>query len=149
MAAAVAILASRDNVPSKEHPLILKGENKEEMGYLWTALVKLGEDPNMKFDVSAIKVNSSSFKPDSQLGTLWGFSSDSLYENQFKNAGAAAVAQKKEHLAEVTTAKFGHTEEKQKSDKGIGLFRTEVKELRDKAAKSIEEEGPAFKGPGR
>lgn len=86
MAMAADILASLDSPPTKDKPIRLRGSNPEELEYLYTALVILGEkNPKFKFNRDAIEVNSAVFHPDNVKGRLWGFSSNSLYSQVFTN----------------------------------------------------------------
>ena len=143
MIMAAQILANLEGPPTKDKPLTLTGENQEEMRYLWTALVVLGEKtPHMKFGVDAIKVNSGSFNPKNELGTLWGFSSDSLRNQVFtKEAVKTSVDQKQQQLAEITKQKFD-PEDKSKAEK-VMKIKDGLGSMKEKAQKAINEEGPA------
>jgi hypothetical protein len=87
MVLATQLLATMDRPPSKDNPLRLRGKNEEQLKYIWTALVILGEKtPNMKFGPDAIRVvNDHIFNPKAQLGWGWSnFAKDSLHEQVFK-----------------------------------------------------------------
>ncbi|WP_058533575.1 AAA family ATPase [Legionella saoudiensis] len=106
MVVATQLLATMDRPPSKENPLRLRGANEEQLKYIWTALVVLGEkNPHMHFGPEAIKVvNEHIFNPKTQLGWGWSnFSKDSLYEKTFKkhsDSVTAAINDSKEHASE-------------------------------------------------
>ncbi len=88
MAMATQILATMDGPPTKENPLRLQGVNADELGYLWTALVILGEKGSkMSFSSDALKVNSPHFNPETEKG-WFGFKKQSLYNGVFKTYGA-------------------------------------------------------------
>lgn len=97
-AEAIALL---DGPPTKAKPLCLYGSNAEEMRYLWTALVILGEkNPNMKFGADAIKLErfgSNNFDPANEKATFLGFdrgfTAESLY-SQFKSAAHQPVLER-------------------------------------------------------
>jgi hypothetical protein len=98
-AEAIALL---DGPPTKAKPLCLYGSNAEEMRYLWTALIILGEkNPNMKFGADAIKLErfgNNDFDPAKEKATFLGFdrgfTAESLY-NQFKSAAHQPEVDKK------------------------------------------------------
>ncbi len=87
MQMAINLVKTLTTPPTAEKPLLVLGSNDPEFAkYLWTALMVVGEDPNMKFGKEAIRVVSAHFDPESQIswaGLSWA--SDSLYETQFKN----------------------------------------------------------------
>lgn len=145
MAMAAQILASMDAPPTKDNPIRLRGSNREELAYLWTALIVLGKkSTKMAFDSDAIDVESSVFLPSNEKGTLWGFNSESLYETVFKDKEYhASINQKVEALHKVSEAKFGHEKDKKQAEQLMGLFKTELKSVKDQAKKTIEEDGPA------
>lgn len=71
---AIALL---DGPPTKAKPLCLYGSNPEEMKYLWTALIILGEkNPTMKFGPEAIKLDrygANNFDPAHEKSSFLGF----------------------------------------------------------------------------
>lgn len=76
-------------IPLKNKPaFILRGANKDQVAYLWTALMIIGKnDPKKKFDKDAIKIISNSeFTPSTETGFLFGFSKKSKYETVFKDS---------------------------------------------------------------
>ena len=115
MAMAVQILASMDKCPTKEKPIKLTGENEEELRYLWTALLVLGEkNSKMKFGMDAISVNSSCFSPESEKGTF-KFNNNSLYKQVFKNpVFQNPIKQKIEDLEIMFMAKYKHVDIEEK-----------------------------------
>ncbi len=90
MYAATQLLTHRDRSPSKEDPLLLQGRDIEAVGYLWTALMLIGEKtPGMRFGHEAIMIRSSSgFNPkkelNSGLGLFKKYNDKSLYHRVFK-----------------------------------------------------------------
>lgn len=146
MAMAAQALASMDKPPSKDNPIVLEGAKEDELKYLWTALVFLGKNtPNMKFDASAIKVQSHAFDPKSEMGRLYGLSNSSLYKTAFENCDA--TRKYTAGLGKVSDEKFGHEKQTKKADKGVeqvtDLFKNKLKGTKDKIEKTIEKEGPA------
>jgi hypothetical protein len=90
MSFASEYLSKLNAPPSEAHPIVLRGEDPEQLRYLWTAFVYLGKNnPNLKFDERVINVYSRSFDPKNEksfLGKLFGkFKNDSLYETAFKS----------------------------------------------------------------
>lgn len=86
MIVATQLLATMDRPPTKDNPIRLRGVKEEELKYIWTALVILGEKtPNMKFGSDAIRVvNTHIFDPKQEMG--WrGFKDGSTYTKVFKN----------------------------------------------------------------
>lgn len=74
------ILATMDQSPSPDKPIVIKGGKAEALGYLWTAFVILGnQHPKMKFDADAIVVDSAHFDPSSEYVQGKGFKKSSLY----------------------------------------------------------------------
>lgn len=150
---AAEILASMDGPPTKAKPLMLYGANAEEMGYLWTALIILGEkDPKMKFGPEAIKLDKygdNKFDPDTQRG-LWGFNKDSLYK-KFKKEEQTLVDRKVDALGEVTKDKFGKKDEKERIDakviKANESLKEGLNEVRNNARRATAEQGPVVRSP--
>jgi hypothetical protein len=156
MAMAAQILASLDEPPTKDKPLRLTGEKEEELKYLWTALLVLGEKtPHMKFNSDAIVVNSSTFNPASQKGRVYGYDKDSLHETVFKDKdknNIPAVTQKLTGLAEVTKEKFDTTTAeamKKVLESGRALHQSKVgkEEVLKVAEKAQKEEGIVLEPP--
>jgi hypothetical protein len=113
MALAAQILANLGTPPTKEKPITLTGEKADELSFLWTALIILGETtPHMKFNSEAIRVNSSTFDPSQEQGKYWGFASNSLHEVVFKNAQLhTEIKPPKKALEAVTEQKFGRVDD--------------------------------------
>ncbi|TIE19657.1 interaptin [Legionella pneumophila] len=143
MAMAADILASLDSPPTKDKPIRLRGSNPEELEYLYTALVILGEkNPKFKFNRDAIEVNSAVFHPDNVKGRLWGFSSNSLYSQVFTNTGLTEtqniIQSKIKHMQQMTDEKFTPQKEREKVD-------SKVQEITDKQSKMKKERNPVHK----
>lgn len=143
MKMAMQILAA--GVPTKEKPLVISGGTEEEVSYLWTALMVIGQNnPKMRFNKDAIKVNSPQFNPDTQLGTLWGYKKDSVYESEFKDNTFVknTIVQMKEEASKVKLA-----ESKDASvTKGYRSIMTE--ERKASIEESMKKEGPTPKMGG-
>lgn len=160
MAMAADILASLDSPPTKDNPIRLRGSNPEELEYLYTALVILGEkNPKFKFNRDAIEVNSAVFHPDNVKGRLWGFSSNSLYSQVFTNTGlteAQNIIQSKiKHMQQMTDEKFSPQKEREKVDSKVqeitdkqSKMKKELNPVHKTTEKTIEQEGPAPESPG-
>jgi hypothetical protein len=137
MAMAIQILASMDTAPTKKNPIHLTGDNREEMRYLWTALLVLGENnPKMKFGMDAISVNSSTFSPESEKGTVRKFKSDSLYYQVFKNPEfQAPVKQKIIDLQSIFNAKHSQAAIQQKVEatvsKTASMLKHDFRSMKD------------------
>ena len=92
LALAADAIANLDSPPTKEKPLRLYGDDEEQMRYLWTALIVLGEkNPHMKITADAIKLDrfgANQFDPAKEKGSFLGigtgFHKESLYQ-QFKH----------------------------------------------------------------
>lgn len=159
MAKAADILASLDAPPTKDRPIRLRGSNPEELEYLYTALVILGEkNPKMKFSRDAIEVNSAVFHPDNVKGRLWGFSSNSLYSQVFTNTGlteAQNIIQSKiKHMQQMTDEKFSPQKEREKVDSKVqeitdkqSKMKKELNPVHKTTERTIEQEGPAPESP--
>ncbi|MDW8899056.1 interaptin [Legionella pneumophila] len=159
MAKAADILASLDAPPTKDRPIRLRGSNPEELEYLYTDLVILGEkNPKMKFSRDAIEVNSAVFHPDNVKGRLWGFSSNSLYSQVFTNTGlteAQNIIQSKiKHMQQMTDEKFSPQKEREKVDSKVqeitdkqSKMKKELNPVHKTTERTIEQEGPAPESP--
>ncbi|BCA96633.1 hypothetical protein TUM19329_29940 [Legionella antarctica] len=131
------LLAGLKEPPSPKNPIILRGENSEQLEYLWTALMIIGDkSPQMKFGPETIKVASSKhFNPDKEMGQgAEKFSSNSCYKKSFEKCPQldTLVAD----VAKLTSDKFGHKENQQKvysqSGQAVTIFK-------DKMQKALEE----------
>jgi hypothetical protein len=143
MKMAMQILAA--GVPTKEKPLVISGGTEEEVSYLWTALMIIGQNnPKMRFGKEAIKVNSPQFNPDTQLGTLWGYKKGSVYETEFKDNAFVknAIVQMKEEASKVKLAESKETS----VTKGYRSIMTE--ERKASIEETIRREGPTPKMGG-
>lgn len=161
MTMAIDILSNLDAPPSKDKPLVLRGSNPEELNYLYTAFVVLGENnPKLKFGKDAIEVNSAVFNPDHEKGRLWGFKGDSLYSSVFTNKNLTSVStivdNKIKHMQTITEEKFGGIKERKKVDSKVEEL-TEKQSQMKKALQSvhktteetIKQEGPAPETPSK
>ena len=54
-------VASLKHAPSKQHPVFIRGADKDEMEYIATALIVLGQNmpENLEFDMSAIQIDTA------------------------------------------------------------------------------------------
>ncbi|HAT2040064.1 TPA: interaptin [Legionella pneumophila subsp. pneumophila] len=159
MAMAADILASLDSPPTKDKPIRLRGSNPEELEYLYTALVILGEkNPKFKFKRDAIEVNSAVFHPDNVKGRLWGFSSNSLYSQVFTNTGLTEtqniIQSKIKHMQQMTDEKFSPQKEREKVDSKVqeitdkqSKMKKELNPVHKTTERTIEQEGPAPESP--
>ncbi|HAT2056803.1 TPA: interaptin [Legionella pneumophila] len=159
MAMAADILASLDSPPTKDKPIRLRGSNPEELEYLYTALVILGEkNPKFKFNRDAIEVNSAVFHPDNVKGRLWGFSSNSLYSQVFTNTGLTEtqniIQSKIKHMQQMTDEKFSPQKEREKVDSKVqeitdkqSKMKKELNPVHKTTERTIEQEGPAPESP--
>lgn len=110
MEMATRILAARGKPPTIDDPIILDGP-KDQIEFAWTALMAIGKnDPNMRFDASAIVVDNAQFSPDSQLGILGRWKGDSIFKKHFEThpsyTGLLAG------IKEIDKLKFGKQEQK-------------------------------------
>lgn len=151
--AARIALGKLKNAPSAAHPLVVYGSDKKQMRYLWTALVILGENnPHMQFKPDALKVDATSssnnpndiFDPSQEKGFLFGFKSNSLY-NDFKQLGNELIARKE---IESATAIFKKRiqimdELKTLEPEVVKNASTFFQEERKKIQKELKEHGPA------
>ncbi|WP_241480451.1 hypothetical protein [Legionella norrlandica] len=162
MAAAADMLAKRDGPPTKAKPIRLRGDNAEELQFLYTALVILGKNnPKMKFDRNAIKVHSAEFNPDNikgLLGTGWfgTFNKNSFYSQVFTNKKQTStydiVHNKKEDYKAMVDEKFGGLKKrtevdsqviKQTSSSDQSEYKKQLNKVRETTQKTIKKEGPA------
>jgi hypothetical protein len=145
------LLAGLKEPPSAKNPIILRGENTEELEYLWTTLRLIGDkSPHMKFGPEAIKVTSiQHFNPDKEMGQgTEKFSANSCYKNNFERC--PQLNQLMTDVVKLTSDKFGHKEEHQKvyshSGHAVTLYKGKMKEaLEEMRQDNINETGPQFK----
>ncbi len=141
-----SILASMDGPPSKDNKIYLSGDNAEELAYLWTALVVIGEkDPNMTFDRSCIEVDSSSFSPKSQRDSTFGvshYAKDSLYKTVFKE-NETIVDNKITHGQTLSQEKLGYKKEaSEKAEKSMKSMKSSVQDFKHQQ-ETLKAEGAA------
>ncbi len=144
---AKSVLASMDGPPSKDNKIYLSGSNKEELRYLWTALVIIGEkDPNMQFDRSAIDTSFSAFNPKSERTTTFKIShyaSDSLYKTEFKNH-EDIVDQKLQHIQTISQDKLGHKKEaSEQAEKSAKSMKSSYQDIVKNHPDTLKKEGAA------
>ena len=146
---AVAIVnANGGKVPTKNRPVRLNGSNAEEVKYLWTALVILGEG-KPRFNEDTIVVESSAFMPKEEKGSFGRFTDASAY-NVFKrpeNIDVIKEAQKKvtEYSGKVTE----HNENRAKANDVASKYKKLVhnKKVLEGQEEKIDKEGPAPAAP--
>ncbi|CEG61890.1 hypothetical protein [Legionella micdadei] len=110
MEMATRILAARGKPPTIDDPIILDGP-KDQIEFAWTALMAIGKnDPNMRFDASAIVIDNAQFSPDSQLGILGRWKGDSIFKKHFETHPSYTGLLK--GIKEVDKLKFGKQEQK-------------------------------------
>lgn len=68
--------------PSPESPIYIQGDNEEQMMYLWTAVMIVGE--RLNFDHKSIVVISSTFDASQQVGLVTRYGMYSVYNQAFK-----------------------------------------------------------------
>lgn len=111
---ALQILSRFDGMPTKELPVKLKGYSKDQVEYMYAALITLGVDSE------AIKMNTAVFKPEQHKGTLWGFNKKtfSALGELDKDKHKQVIKESKEKLAglsDVKADKKGQWKEANKS----------------------------------
>lgn len=161
MTMAIDILSNLDAPPSKDKPLVLRGSNEEELKYLYTAFVVLGENnPKLKFGKDAIEVNSAVFNPDHEKGRLWGFKGDSLYSSVFTNKNLTSVStivdNKIKHMQTISEEKFGGIKERKKVDSKVeeltekqSQMKKALQAVHKTTEETIEQVGPAPETPSK
>ncbi|MCL9685861.1 hypothetical protein, partial [Legionella maioricensis] len=152
MAMVTQMLAGLKEPPSAKNPIILRGENTEQLEYLWTALRIIGDkSPHMKFGLESIKVASSQhFNPAKEMGQgAEKFSADSCYKKNFERS--PKLNQLVADVAKLASDKFGHTEKQQKvhthSGQAVSVFKGKMKEALEEMRQDNlnEESGHHFK----
>lgn len=123
--------------PTAEKPLLVLGSSDPDFAkYLWTALMIIGEDPNLPFGKDAIRIVSAHVKIDSEfsyMGMMW--SSESLHETVFKeHAGLEEMLQ---GIREVNKKKFGDPKKFEQLAKDTRSLTTSMK---DKMFKLVDED---------
>lgn len=146
---AKSILGSMDGPPSEHNKIYLVGTNQEELAYLWTALVILGEkDPNMKFDRSLIDTSASSFNPKSQRDTtlfVEHYASNSLYKTAFQTH-ADVVDTRLQHMQAISQDKLGHKKEATaQAGDAMKAMKSSYTGMKSDRAETVKNEGVAPK----
>lgn len=103
--AAALLAANHGKAPTKGNPIRLYGSNANDIKFLWTALVLLGEG-QPAFGKEAISVRASCFDPKNEEGRLFGYSNSSLYNTVFKKYKEDVVAMQK--VSQQALADDGH-----------------------------------------
>ncbi|ARM34609.1 hypothetical protein [Legionella longbeachae] len=113
MTMAIQALSTLDGPPTKDKPLVIRGFSgkEDEVAFLWTALVILGEkNPKMKFSPDAILVRGNSeFNPNEQRKRTLGIFeqlTDESYKKQVFDAFTAVVNNKTQDLTKMTEKRF-------------------------------------------
>ena len=88
LAMAMQLLSGVKEPPTSKKPIVLDGHNEDELRYLWTALMVIGEQKGMKFNDDAIRVITPCFSPANEKGTFSRYSGSSCYHQCFKNSKA-------------------------------------------------------------
>lgn len=134
MGMASQIIAHLDHAPTKDRPLVITGSNPEELRHLWTALMVLGKNnPKMKFSQDAIKVASTAFDPDSELGKVFGLKSDALYNTYMAHPAIKQMVGLIKTFTESKEAEKSTTKDVTKKIASmLQQFKTEGKEALDR-----------------
>ena len=106
---AADLLARLGKLPTPDDPIILRGNNEEQVGMLWTALVELGKaHPSYKFGADAIRVETMCFDPKGQK--KWGgrvYKDSSYFEQYFKGATGEPLQKMQRSIRDFYTEGFG------------------------------------------
>ncbi|RJT49211.1 hypothetical protein [Legionella taurinensis] len=139
MAMASQLLAHLDHAPTKDRPLVITGSNPEELRHLWTALMVLGKNnPKMKFSQDAIKVASTAFDPDSELGKVFGLKSDALYNTYMAHPAIKQMVGLIKTFTESKEAEKSTTKDVTKKIASmLQQFKTEGKEALDNLERDL------------
>jgi len=151
MAIVAQLIAGLKGAPSVKNPIILRGENAEQLEYLWTAVRIIGDkSPHMKFGPEAIKVASSQhFNPEKEMGQgTEKFSATSCYKKNFERC--SQLNQLITDVTKLTSDKFGHKEDHQKvhthSAHAVTHFKGKMKEaLKEMGQDNLNDIVPQFK----
>lgn len=111
MRMAVQILANLKKPPTEANPLVIEGVygKEEELKFLWTALVHLGEqNPKMKFSHKAIAITGdATFEPEKErdkralIGTDKGWAKGSVHATVFEHSNYKNAV--KDHVKNLQT----------------------------------------------
>ena len=152
MAMATQFLAGLKQPPSAKNPIILRGAKAEQLEYLWTALMLIGDtSPNMRFGPESIKIATSHFSADKEMGHGANkFSSGSCYKKNFETH--SQLGQLLSDVNKLTSDKFDYQKVHQKvqahSKHAASLFKEgsmkeALKEMKQENLK--EDDGPKFR----
>ncbi|KTC76840.1 interaptin [Legionella brunensis] len=158
LAVAAQMLAGYSEPPNEETPVILQGDNPEELRYVFTALATIGREvPLFKYDSTAIAIISNAFhysqemeKVFSLLGWREQFTQDSCYETCFKNQPSLKLWLA--GIKEATEHKLGHQKERGQIKKAVGQVthtffgNTKSKEVIEELRQINELRGPECAG---
>jgi len=146
LAMASQFLAASSSAPSAHWPIILKGNNTEELRYLWTALMVLGKQvPYMKFDHTAIKIQSARFHPKDEMGRIFGFNATSCYKTCFE-PHRPLVRELTAGIREVGEHKLGHQKGREATKKAVktitSMYKTKLDETLSTLKEDQDHQGP-------
>ncbi len=149
LAMASQLLAGSSGTPSRDKPVILRGANAEELRYLWTAVMIIGEKvPYMKFDHHAIQVQSTKFHPKDEMSGFFSFGNfnkKSCYETYFK-PHMSLVDELTGGIKEVGTHKLGHQQARQSTTQAVktvsSMYKTKLDETLTVLKEDQERRGP-------
>ncbi|MBA3537330.1 MAG: hypothetical protein H0T84_12110 [Tatlockia sp.] len=137
MEMACALVKSLTCPPTAEKPLLIIGSSDPEFAKdLWTALMLIGMDKNMKFGKEALKVVSAHFDPKTQLNFFGQFKDDSAHETRFKNNDR--VVTMLEGIKDVNQKKFGDAKAMEEASEDIKSL-TSSSSMRDRLFKIKED----------
>jgi hypothetical protein len=112
MAFANQILRDRDANPAlKNHPIVLRQGTPEQLAYVWTALMLIGEkNPELNINKKTIRVDSNKFKPDDAIN-MFGKLKGEAYESIKKIANLDDILG---HFRATTKEKFQQYKEERR-----------------------------------
>jgi hypothetical protein len=139
-ALATQLLGKLESPPTKANPLTLEGASKEELQFLYIALLLVGKNKQMSFGPEALRVRSICFDPSKE--SISRFSSDSCYSKHFKN----------NPIVEPILSDFGkllkdravHNKEQASLVKDLSDITSKFKKRLDAIAEAPEADGPSF-----
>ncbi|MDP3268000.1 MAG: hypothetical protein Q8M40_03035 [Legionella sp.] len=146
---AVAIVnANGGKVPTKKRPVRLNGSNAEEVKYLWTALVILGEG-KPRFGEDAIVVESSAFVPKEEKGFSGQFTNASAYKVFKKPENIDVIKEAQKKVTEYSGKVTEHNENRAKANDVASKYKKLVhnKKVLEGQEEKIDKEGPAPAAP--
>lgn len=143
MTLALQALSNHESKPTAENPARLWRGNKDELSYIWTALVVCG----VKTDAVEI-MQKDRYDPSEQMGMLGRFKGDSLYRT-FKDH--PAVQQYLSALKQQTEARFDKKTMKvidTGSKNATEFFKKDLQNTKDAVNRRVETDGPTPEEPG-